>query len=144
MLLLSSLFDFISLARNNPCFMDSEWFKSLVDDCKAISVEYGFTSRWSQIEGRHELGKRILEENDNFKRQSIYGLDIVNKVSKALGIGARTIQYAVQFAQKYPDLSDLPCGKDATWTRIIREYLPENPIKKEITFKKCPNCGSLL
>ena len=124
--------------------MNSDWFESLINDCKAISVEYGFTSRWSNIEGRHELGKRILQENDNFKRQSIYGLEVVKKVANALGTSERTVQYAVQFAQKCPELNELPYGKDVTWTRIIKEYLPENPIPQEKKVKTCPFCNHIL
>jgi hypothetical protein len=124
--------------------MDFEWFDALILDCKAISTEYGFTHRWSQVEGRHALGLRIVEENDNFKRQSVYGLEVVKKVAKALGISARTVQYAVQFAQKCPDLTMLPYGKDCTWTKIVKEYLPENPIPQKNKEKYCPFCNHLL
>jgi hypothetical protein len=123
---------------------NTEWFEQLLEECKAITTEYGFTSRWSRIEGYHELGKRIIEENENFTRSDIYGEQIVSKVSKALGISDRTLQYAIQFAQKFPDLQTLKIGKDYTWTRVIRELLPENPIKKEKKEKRCPWCNGII
>lgn len=125
--------------------MDSEWFDALVEECKAISVEYGFTQRWSQVEGRHALGLRILADNDNFKRTSVYGLQVTKKIAAALNISERTIQYAIQFATKFPDLNMLPAGKNISWSKIVKEYLPDNPIpKQETKEKRCPHCGGLL
>jgi hypothetical protein len=120
--------------------MDNEWFEQLIDDCRGIATEYGFTSRWSMVEGRHELGKRILQENDNFKRKSIYGQEIIKKVAGSLGFGERTVQYAVQFAQMFPDLSLLPEGKDTTWSKIVHQYLPKSE-QKERKQRVCPHCG---
>ena len=65
---------------------NQEWFESLLGDCRAITTEYGFTQRWSRIEGYHELGKRVLEDNDNFKRSEVYGEVVVKQVSKSLGM----------------------------------------------------------
>lgn len=116
-----------------------EWYLSLLDDLKAISTEYGFTSRWTLIEGRHELGKRILEEN-----KRLYGDGVVLQIAKSLNISERTLQYAIQFATKYPDLNMLPVGKNVTWSMIIKELLPDNPIPKEKKEKRCPHCGGIL
>jgi hypothetical protein len=117
-----------------------DWYEALLEDCKAIVVEYGFISRWSLVEGYHELGKRILQENHNFDRQKIYGQQIVKKVSETLGMSERTLQYAIQFSQKYPELESLPMGKNISWSKVVKELLPENP--KPIEKKKhiCPNC----
>jgi hypothetical protein len=122
---------------------NQEWFGALLDDCKAITTEYGFTSRWARIEGYFSLGKRILEENDNFKRSEVYGEGIVKKVSTSLGMSERTLQYAIQFAQKFPDLSMLPVGKDYTWSRVIKELLPENPLPPKEKKHTCPVCGAV-
>lgn len=137
------------------CFMDSEiesqeWYEELVGECKAILTEFGFRSNIERIQMYHELGKRILQENNNFERRKIYGKGITTKVASTIGIGERTIQYAISFATKYPDidfssgdLGGLPDGKSITWTKIIRELLPENPIKEKKK-KVCPNCGFSL
>lgn len=119
-----------------------DWFNVLVEECRAIAVEFGFNARWEKIQGYHTLGKRILEENHQFERSKIYGQQIVEKLSESLGMSQRTIQYAVQFAKKYPDLNALPMGKNATWSKVIKELLPENPAPKEEVKKHiCPYCG---
>ena len=43
-----------------------DWYQELINDLTATKTEAEFTSRWSLIEGYHELGKRIIAERDNF------------------------------------------------------------------------------
>jgi len=127
-----------------------EWFSELLVECKAILTEFGFISNLNRVRMYHELGKRVVEEHSNFERSEIYGQHITKKVSQALGLGERTVQYAVAFAIKYPkidwesgELGGLPHGKAITWTKVVRELLPEGekPPKEE---KHCPNCGFVL
>ncbi len=119
--------------------MDS-WLETLLDECKQILTEYGFTSRWTRIEGYHALGARVVAENANFERKAIYGQGIVKKVSESLGMSERQLQYAIQFYQKFPDLNMLPAGKNISWSKIIKEYLP-NEKKPQVEQKICPTCG---
>lgn len=116
-----------------------EWFQELLSDCKAIIVEGEFVSRWALIETYHDVGKRILQENDNFKRSSIYGKQIARTVGEALNKSERTINYAIAFAKKYPELNDAPLEKNASWTKVVNELLPENP--REEIIRKCKCCG---
>lgn len=115
-------------------------YESLIDECKQILTEYGFASRWSHVEGMHLLGSRVLVEHNNLNRKDIYGQSVIKTVSKAIGMSERTLQYAVQFAQKFPDLNLLPAGKNISWSKIIKEYLPKD--KKPPTEQiPCPVCG---
>jgi len=130
--------------------LGNDWFSELVGECKAILTEFGFISNLNRVRMYHELGKRILEDNSNFERSKIYGQHITQEVSKELGVGERTIQYAIAFAQKYPsiewdsaELGGLPHGKAITWTKVVRELLPEGE-KKSKEEKHCPNCGFVL
>lgn len=127
-----------------------EWFEEMVGECRSILVEFGFISNLNRVRMYHELGKRILEENDNFKRSEIYGEHITQRVAESLNIGERTVQYAVAFAQKYPviewdsaELGGLPHGKAITWTKVVHELLPEGE-KKVKEEKRCPYCGAVL
>ena len=45
-------------------------------------------------------------------------------LANSLGKSERTLYYAVQFVQKYPDINDLPEGKAITWSKITSKYLP--------------------
>ena len=122
----------------------SEWFTACIEECKAIIVEGEFTARWTIIETYHELGKRILQEYDNFERSKIYGDRIVSQVAESLGKSERTIYRAMQFAREYPDLAMLPLGKNASWHSVC-QLLPVKGEKKEKPVKgvtvECPKCG---
>ena len=111
-----------------------EWYKSLIEDCQSLLTEGIWNYRLTLIKTYHLLGKRILEENDNFKREKIYGEKIVSHVSQSLGQSPRTIWRAIQFVQKFPDLDMLPGGKNISWNKICNELLPEP--KKEIPLPK--------
>lgn len=130
--------------------VSQEWFGELIGECRAILTEFGFISNLNRVRMYHELGKRILEDHDNFKRSEIYGQHITEKVSQELGVGERTVQYSVAFALKYPkidwdsgELGGLPHGKAITWTKVVRELLPAGEPKPKEE-KHCPNCGFIL
>ena len=103
--------------------IQTDWYQSLIDDCQSIMVEAEFTSRWVLVEGYHSLGLRILQENDNFEREGIYGKKIVARLRESLGKSESTIWRAMQFAREYPDLSLLPEGKNTSWNKICNTYL---------------------
>lgn len=111
---------------------EEEWYQAMIEECQAILTEGTFNARWSLIEAYHNLGKRISEENDSFKRKKIYGKEIVKHVAQSLGIGDRTIYYAIQFVKKYPKLDELPEGKNVSWHKICNDLLPQTGDGKEI------------
>jgi len=113
--------------------------EQLIEDCKDIDVEHSFTSRWARIEGYHLLGLRILEDRKRFKTME----ELVQLVGHGIGRKRSSIFYAVQFAQKFPDLDKLPEGKNTIWRNIVHKYLPpskEEKPKREKTIL-CPKCG---
>ena len=121
-----------------------KWYQSLVSDCTDIMTEAVYISRWAIVEGYHNLGKRILEDHDNFERAKIYGQKIVQDLAISLNISSRILWYAIQFVQKYPDLTKVPEGKNITWNKIITKYLPvskEGPQKDYDYTVKCSQCG---
>ena len=113
----------------NALQLSEQWYVSLIDDCKDIIVEAEFQSRWSLVEGYHQVGIRILQENSNFERSRIYGENIVQRIAESLQRKPRTIYYAVQFAKTYPDLDLLPEGKNTSWHRIVDKYLTDGKDK---------------
>lgn len=102
---------------------NSDWYDVLVDECKAIITEAVFNSRWALVEGYHQLGERIVNET-NLDRKEVYGKKILQGLAKSIGVGERTLYYAVQFYDKYPSLDMLPDGKNISWNKIITKYLP--------------------
>ena len=104
---------------------NQDWYKALIQESEAIIVESGFNSRWALIEGYWRLGQRILEEKKNFEKASIQVKEITSRVSQSLGKSKRTIERAIQFHKKFPDLNKLPDGKSISWHHVVNKYLPE-------------------
>jgi len=122
--------------------VNTEWYQELIIDCHDIMTEAVYISRWALVEGYHNLGKRILEEHDNFERNKIYGEKIVQGLAESLNMSSRVLWYSIQFVQKYPDLSTVPEGKNITWNKIITKYLPTSKEKTETEhYIECPKCG---
>lgn len=121
-----------------------KWYQALVDDCHDIITEAVYQSRWVLVEGYHNLGKRILEDHDNFERAKIYGEKIVQGLAESLNMSSRILWYSIQFVQKYPDLSKVPEGKNITWNKIITKYLTTSKEPDQTTQDytvRCPQCG---
>jgi len=108
-----------------------KWYSALVSDCHDIMTEAVYISRWALVEGYHSMGKRILEEHDNFERNKIYGEKIVQGLAESLNMSSRILWYSMQFVQKYPDLNKVPEGKNITWNKIITKYLPTSKEKTD-------------
>jgi hypothetical protein len=112
-----------------------EWYKELVQECKAIITEAVFNSNWALVEGYWNLGKRIREDSN---KQPITIL--LQQVAVDLRQSERTLWYAVKCYDKYPDIQQIPEGKNINWKKLINKYLPD--IRKEsienFEFKELP------
>lgn len=101
-----------------------QWYESLVEDCKAIITEAVFTSRWALVEGYWNLGKRIQEDKE-FQKFAKGNQSSLQDLANNLNTSERTIYYARQAFNKFPDIGKLPEGKNLTWNKLITQYLPE-------------------
>ena len=110
---------------------EQDWYKSLVDDCQSVITEGVFNSRQDLLQAYHQLGERILEDEKKFEETGIYGEGITKRVSLSLNLSQRTIQYAIKFAKKFPDIQQLPEGKNISWHKMVSKYLPDKPEQKE-------------
>jgi N6-adenosine-specific RNA methylase IME4 len=108
-----------------------DWYKELVDECKAIITEAVFTSRWALVEGYWNLGKRIRDDLNWSKGQqnSLYNSQ---DLAKSIGLSERTLNYACATYDKYPDIQTLPEGKNITWNKLITKYLPQSKQEEPI------------
>jgi len=101
-----------------------DWYQVLVEDCKAIITEAVFSSRWALIEGYHQLGERLLTDA-SYQRHAKGNKSSVQDLAQNIGTSERTIYYAMQFYEKFPRLDLLPDGKNISWNKIVKQYLPE-------------------
>jgi hypothetical protein len=108
----------------------------MVEDVQATWTEAVFTSRWALVEGYHLVGERLRQEDKHAPMA-----ELVNRCALDMGVSERKLWYAVQFYDKFPDLNKLPGGKNVSWTKIRREYLPEETKpKEEVSTITCPKC----
>ena len=89
-------------------------YSELIEECKNIIIEFHFTARWYRIEGYHRVGKLVL--------QADLAPDKIASLARQIGITPKDMALAILLAEKYPDLSDLPAGKDVSWNQI-EQYL---------------------
>ena len=106
----------------------SQWYEDLIEDCKDIITEAIFTSRWALVEGYWNLGKRIREDL-NFQEYSKGNKSSVQDLARNLKQSERTLYYAIQCFDTYPDIQQLPEGKNITWNKLMTKYLPESKNK---------------
>ena len=111
--------------------LQTSWYQELVEECKAIITEAVFTSRWALVEGYWELGKRIKDDNA-FKAFSKGNKTSVQDLAQNLNISERTLYYALKSYEKFPEISQIPEGKNISWNKLITQYLPEPKVEKAI------------
>lgn len=119
----------IGLVMTNTSIITQDWYAALVDECKAIITEAIFTSRWALVEGYWNLGKRIRE--DKLAQEHAKGnKTFVQDLARNLNIADRTIYYALQAYDKYPEIGKIPEGKNISWNKLITRYLPQPRVQE--------------
>lgn len=110
----------------------SEYYVDLLEECKAIKVEREYNSRIEIINGKWELGEKIVNSNEDLERKKIYGKGIIEALSIDLVMSASDLWACCKFYKKYryktfSDVSEnLPEGKNISWYMITREYLGDD------------------
>ncbi len=134
--------------QNALSLKSEEWYQELIDECQTIIAEAVFTSRWALVAGYHLLGERIVDDSNYKKWEQNKAGRVLQGFAKDIGISERTLYYAIQFYNKYPELDRVPEGKNITWNKIITRYLPqvkESEEEKPGNLKnKCPQCGFIF
>jgi hypothetical protein len=126
--------------------ISEDWFNALAEECDAIYTETIHISRWVKIQGYHMLGQRLLEDMPRFEAVGITQSQAVQCVAQSIGKSKRSMYYAIQFARKFPDINQLPEGKNISWHKICNEVLPEkkHDEKIESLVEVCPECGQKI
>ena len=112
-----------------------EWYLALLEECRAIITEAVFTSRWALVEGYWNLGKRIREDCPRHEKGEHYQgklEELLSDLTVSLGKSEATLWRAVAAYDKYPELDQIPEGKNISWNKLITLYLPEPKKEKNI------------
>lgn len=100
--------------------LQTESYHYLVEQIKAAITEAVETSRWALVEGYWNVGKLIREEwPQKGNTKLLQGLAVDS------GIAERTLWYAVQVYDKYPEINSIPEGKNISWNKLTTKYLPQ-------------------
>ena len=84
---------------------DSNWYPQLVEDVKAIITERVYRSRQEVIEGWHEVGERIIND-ENYQKAAKDNLKLRRQLAGDIGKSVQSLYYAIQFYDKFPILSN--------------------------------------
>lgn len=103
----------------------------LADDCRAIVVEGEFSARWTLLETYHKLGERIVNDG-HFVWNARGNGATLNHLSKLTGISERRLYHSIQFYTKWPNLDELPFGKNISWSKVVA-LLPDGKEHSPVT-----------
>ena len=129
------------IKRNEFNLTNEDWYNALLDDCKSIAVERSFRSRMEILEGKWELGERIIQDNENFEKRNIRGENVIENLSKNLGASKSDLwdcvkTYKESIAKYEADTFDkfisvIPEGKNLSWYKWRQEHLGNRGEKKK-------------
>jgi len=94
-----------------------QWYINLIKDLEHLAYE-------GIVKTKHAMGVRILRDELKFDKPQ-YGSKQIVGIAKDLGCGKTDIYSCVQFARKYPEISDV--SENLSWYHITHKLLPNNP-----------------
>ena len=112
--------------------IQNDWYGSIVDDCRAIITERVTNSKTELLTGYAEVGERIYKD-ENYQKHAKGNQEFVDRLFGDIGIGKSTGYKCLQFYEKFiqphktieAGITNLPGGKEISWSLIIRKYLPD-------------------
>jgi hypothetical protein len=141
------------VTENLPDQYSPAWYKKLVEDCHVIRIEFWFKKNMTEMEGYYEIGKRILDDNNNFDRAKIYGQKLIDKLKNSLGINEKYIRASMRLAKEYKTFDDLISflnvkdGKNLNMRTVMAQIEGREDKPKEgpeyITCTQCKGKGKI-
>jgi hypothetical protein len=92
--------------------------EELIEEIRGVLTEGIFASRWDLLECYHKVGVLLIDAEKKTPK-------IVSTVTQEIPQQRRTIYRCIQFVKKYPNINELPEGKNISWSKIINKYLPK-------------------
>lgn len=140
----------VVISKENS-FVSEDWYHALVEECRAIKVELGYTARIMTLQSAWELGKRIYEENEGMKRSDTYGDRVLENLATELGMSRAKIFECVQFYKAIPFkesfddevVPKLPEGKNITYA-MVRDMVLGRKEKREKKQKELYKLSDVL
>ena len=86
-------------------------YTDLKDEIQNSYTEFSYHSRWIRIMAFHYIGSIIIENEK-------VAIGKLEKLSDATNIDLDDLEYAIIFADKYPDLEKFNHDKRVNWEKI--------------------------
>ena len=115
----------------NDLVIKDDSYNGLVEQITATITESVFTSRWALIEGYWLVGKLIREEIKLKKWEQNKAGVIMQNLADDTRTSERTLYRCLQCFDQYPELDQIPDGKNITWNKLITEHLIKTEREKK-------------
>lgn len=110
--------------------ISTEWYQSLVSDCKQIIEDAKLKAGMVLVKGKYDIGNRILPDYRKFGR-SEYGFKTQKDLAFDLGTDHRRISENINFAKKvnaecgnFTQFRQSSDASELSWRKILLEWLP--------------------
>ena len=125
------------------------WYIELSDNLRKSRKSTSETICRIYLENYHEIGSQIIAARAHLKAEKITQETLLDLLVETTGHGKRNLQYAVQFAEMFPDLSQYLQSPTSqiSWTGVKKSLSldkNENTDKeseRDNNFDKCPTCA---
>ena len=113
---------------------EDDWLRDFLDETLGAITEEQFNATWTTVEFYHRVGEVLAPNMEELKKHlhTESNVDVMKFISSKIKKSPATVYRAVQFYNKFPDLNALPEGKNTSWRKICRLYLPSLP-KSDLT-----------
>ena len=128
-----------SVALQSNKLQEQEWYQLLVEEIKATLTEAIFTFRFALVEGYWLSGKLIREAwKEHYEDEDPVNVtQLLQVLAVSVSKSYRTLWYALESYDKYPEIGQLPEGKNISWNKLITKYLTEP--KEKIPLPEAPD-----
>ena len=124
------------------------WYIELSDNLRKSRKSTTETICRIYLENYHDIGSQIIAARAHLKAEKITQETLLDLLVSTTGHGKRNLQYAVQFAETYPDLSKYfqAPNSQISWTGVKKELAMDaepnggKESARDNNFDKCPTC----
>jgi len=112
-------------------YKSTDWYESIVADCRAMVVEKSFNAKMEIIEGKWEIGKRILND-EHYKKFAHGSGEFILQLAQDIGISKSDLYDCLKICEMFNKLSDVleTFDKTVSWYKIRQKYLVNQNEKK--------------
>ena len=108
-----------------------DWIESIIEDCHAIVVERRFNASMEVIEGKWEIGKRIVKDS-NYQKYLKGSGKLISELAQDIGLSQSDLYDCIKIYEMFDKFSNVleTFDKTVTWFKVRQKYLGKRDEKK--------------